>query len=297
VSGNPATGRLPHGYLDADGAVHAEFELRALTGREEELLARSGGRGSAAAVTEVLRRCLSRLGTLDTIDAATVRGMLVGDRQYLMLKLREATFGDLVRGSAPCPWPDCGHRVAIAFSTHDVPVVAATEREIMHTLVLSEHAGTGSAADRTVRFRLPTGADQEELSPLFAQGEAAALTALLHACVLCVGSREADDAVAALTPLARQEIEDRMAAIAPRLDLVMTATCVECGRAFEAPFDLQGFFFGEAALAPDTLRREIHYLAYHYHWSERDILDMDRDRRRGYIEILSDEIERLNERA
>ena len=297
MSAGLATGKLPHGYIGADGIVHAEVELRALAGHEEEFLARDSGRGSAAAVTEVLRRCLTRLGTLDMIDASTVRGMLVGDRQYLMLKLREATFGDLVRGSVPCPWPDCGHRIAITFSTRDVPVVAAAEQGPVHTLVLSEHAGDGSVADRTVRFRLPTGAAQEDLSLRVAEGEGTALTALLHACVLGIGSREVGDVVAALTPLARQEIEDRMAAIAPRLDLMMTATCVECGRAFEAPFDLQGFFFGEVKLTPDALRREVHYLAYHYHWSERDILDMDRGRRRGYIEILSDEIERLNELA
>jgi hypothetical protein len=47
-------------------------------------------------------------------------------------------------------------------------------------------------------------------------------------------------------------------------------------------------------MSGDMLYREIHYLAYHYHWSEREIMDMTRDKRRKYIEVLADEIERLN---
>jgi hypothetical protein len=42
------------------------------------------------------------------------------------------------------------------------------------------------------------------------------------------------------------------------------------------------------------LYRQVHYLAYHYHWSEHEILEMPRDKRLAYIEILADEIERLN---
>ena len=60
-------------------------------------------------------------------------------------------------------------------------------------------------------------------------------------------------------------------------------------------FRLQEFFFGELNTSRELLRREIHYLAYHYHWSEQDILSMSRDKRREYIEILADEMERMNE--
>ena len=54
----------------------------------------------------------------------------------------------------------------------------------------------------------------------------------------------------------------------------MEATCADCGREFSAPFDLQRFFFGELRLTGDFLYREVHYLAYHYHWSEREIMAM-----------------------
>ena len=60
------------------------------------------------------------------------------------------------------------------------------------------------------------------------------------------------------------------------------------------PFDLQDFFFGELRISQDLLYREVHYLAYHYHWSEKEILALSREKRRKYIEILADEIEKLN---
>jgi hypothetical protein len=298
---------LPGGYLDDDGVVHTKADLRPLSGREEELLARADGARSAATVSEVLGRCVTRLGSLPDIDAGVIRRLLVADRQFLLLKLREATFGALVRGSAPCPWPDCGQRVAIGFSIHDVPVTPARGRRPTHTLTLSPDAMPGAdATERTVEFRLPNGADQEALSPRLVDarstgsstaGEATVLTALLDACVVSIGGLPAAPAVVELSPLARREIEDAMQDVAPHVDLLMAATCVACGRAFEAPFDVQAFFFGELVMSADMLRREVHYLAYHYHWSEREILELDRERRRGYIDILAEEIERLNERV
>jgi hypothetical protein len=289
---------LPGGLVDDAGAVHDEVDLRGLSGREEEMLA--GGGASAALVTAVLSRCVQRIGSVDSVDADVARRLLVADRQFVLLKLREATFGDAVQGSVPCPWPDCGRRVAVSFSTRDVPVAASTDKGPEYTVVLTEEAmPKADEVARTVAFRLPTGADQETLSPLVEENEAGALAALLARCLLRVGGAEevADAAVARLTPRARQEIEQRMLVVAPQVDVVMEAVCAECGREFSAPFDVQRFFFGELRVTSDLLYREVHYLAYHYHWSEREIMEMPRDQRSRYIAVLADEIERLNESA
>ena len=88
-----------------------------------------------------------------------------------------------------------------------------------------------------------------------------------------------------------------MQTVAPQVDLVMEAVCAECGREFDAPFDLQDFFFGELRVTSDLLRREVHYLAFHYHWSEHEIMEMPRDRRSRYIAVLAEEIERINDSA
>jgi hypothetical protein len=45
----------------------------------------------------------------------------------------------------------------------------------------------------------------------------------------------------------------------------------------------------------DLLYREVHYLAFNYHWSEEEIMGMSRERRRRYIEVLADAIDKINE--
>jgi|tagenome__1003787_1003787.scaffolds.fasta_scaffold20989179_13 hypothetical protein len=289
---------LPGGLVDEAGTVHGEVELRALTGREEEILAAAGGAETASLVTAVLSRCVDRIGDVTEVDAGVVRRLLVADRQFILLRLREATFGDRVQGSVPCPWPDCGKRVIVSFSTRDVPVTASSDKGPLYTLVLSSEAmPEAEEPERTVEFRLPNGADQELVSPLLGDNEAAALSALLERCVLRLGTGTGAAEADALSPLARQEIERGMEEVAPSVDLTLDAECAECGREFSAPFDPHAFFFGELRVSSEVLYREVHQLAYHYHWSEREIMEMPRDQRSRYLAVLADEIERLNESA
>lgn len=291
---------LPGGYVDEGGALHREVELVPLSGREEAFLADSRKPASAAMVTAVLSRCIRRIGTISPISEETARKLLVADRQYLLLRLREATFGDQVQATVPCPWPDCGKRADIDFSMNDIPVSESQDKGPTYTMELSPEAmsiGDRGEECREIIFRLPNGGDQEVISPLISKNGASALSMLLGRCIQRIGSLSIDteqELITRLSPLARLEIEREMERVAPKVDLTIGVDCPECGRAFLVPFDLQDFFFGELRISRDLLYREVHYLAYHYHWSEQEILNMPRDKRRKYIEVLSDEIERLN---
>ncbi|MGK8558166.1 DUF6760 family protein [Nocardia gipuzkoensis] len=271
--------------------MHREFELTPLTGRDEEALAGTSGAQPAALVTAVLSRCVGRIGAISPVSARLARQLLVGDRQYLLLRLRAATFGDRVRVELICPWPDCGKPASLDFSIADVPVTPAAERAPQYTMTLS--AEDSGVAPTEIAFRLPNGGDQEAVSAVLATNEAAALTALLSRCVIRIGSQHPpdDEQVAALSPRARATIEERMAELAPSVDQTVHTVCPECERAFMAPFDIQRFFFGEFRTDNATLYREVHYLAYHYHWSEREILGFTRDKRHRYIDVLTEAIE------
>ncbi len=290
---------LPGGYVDESGVVHREVSLTPLSGREEELLAGNHRRESASLVTIVLSRCLQRLGTISPVSEEVARHLLIADRQYLLLKLREVTFGDQVQATIFCPWPDCGQRIDMDFSIKDIPVTDSEDKGPTYQIELSPEAavtGEGGEAYRAVIFRLPNGGDQEAISPFISENEARAVAMLLGRCIQSIGPWKApgDELISRLSPLARMEIERQMETVAPKVDLTMEANCPECGREFDAPFDLQGFFLSELRTSRDLLYREVHYLAYHYHWSEREIMEMPREKRRKYIEVLADEIERLN---
>ena len=291
--------QLPGGYVDDGGALHREVELTPLSGREEELLAERTNRGGAGLVTAILSRCVCRLGAISPVKAAVARRLLVADRQYLLLKLRQVTFGDQVQATILCPWSGCGQRVDIDFSLQDVPIRESPQQAALYPFELSPEAAYQDARGevyRTVSCRLPNGEDQEAVSPLAADDEARASLRLLGRCIQSIGPwrQPGEDLVSRLSPLARTEIERGMEALAPKIDSTLEVQCCECGRAFAVPFDLQALFFSELRTSRELLYREVHYLAYHYHWSEHEIMAMPRDKRRRYIEVLTDEIHRLN---
>lgn len=287
---------LPGGILDDAGQRQRTAVVRPLTGHEEELLA-SGSAGPAHLVTTVLARCVERIGTREVTEQVA-RDLGVGDRQALLLALRQATFGPTVTAVVTCPWRDCSERMDIDFAIPDIPVRAAADLPALHEITLSAAAlgvpgevdGGGSARPgQRVAFRLPTGADQEAIGTLAADDPIRALDALLERCVL-PSADETACGIRDFTPRARAEIEQAMLAASFGPELSLGASCPECGRSFTLPFDIQDFFFGEVAITPDLLLREVHYLAFHYHWSEEEILALPRDRRHRYLQVIEDEI-------
>jgi hypothetical protein len=298
---NQTSVRLPGGWWDPAGRLQRDAVLTTLTGHEEEQLSQLGRQETASLVTQVLTRCVRRLGDLSPVPADVVRQLLVADRDYLLLRLRQATFGDRVRADLFCPWAECGERMSVVFSIDELPVRESTQKGPVYEMTLSPMALAGSAAagdlgGGEVAFRLPTGADQEELSGLLASDEARALTLLLARCVERLDDRVTPgvDAVAGLSGLARAEIEAEMLRVTPMVEREIETACAECRRTFVTPVDLRRFFFGELRTDNQMLYQEVHYLAYHYHWSEAEILAMPRTKRALYLDVLSGEIERMN---
>jgi hypothetical protein len=291
---------LPAGYLDASGVLHRQVQLHALSGHEEELLSSTEYPGPET-VTEVLRNCVDRIGSITEIDSDILRQLCVADRQYLLLMLRQLTFGDRVQATLPCPWPGCGENVDLDFNISDIPLTLCSYQANYHLELEPDLCvdilALADTAPVTVVYRLPNGGDQEAVLKANRNNGSRALSQLFSRCIVRIGSVEnpTEEFIRSLPAQLRKRIEEDMESHAPNLDLTMEAHCPGCQRNFTAPFELQDFFFGEIKFGTQLLFREVHYLAFHYHWSENEILAMPRSRRRQYIEILSDEIEKINE--
>ncbi len=263
---------LPGGLAEA-GQWLREAEVRPLTGREEDWLVHNPNAPSALSVTRLLSGCLARVGE----RAATVeriRQMLVGDRDFLMLNLRRLTMGEDFHAVVACP--ACGKNMDVNFKATDVPIERPAMVEASYELRLAGESGR----ERTVRFRLPTGADQEAALGVPAQDAAGII---LTRCLL-------DDGGLALNQDERLQLEDAMEGQAPKIELELALSCPECAQEFIFPFDTTAFFLQELRSNGRNLLREIHGLAFCYHWSEAEILNLDRERRRAYLSLLSDEL-------
>ena len=264
---------LPGGYIDGHGNCHRAFEIRALIGRDEELLAAENASANMASrVSELLSRCVSRIGGIVSIDKQLIQQLLVADRDYLLLMLRQLTFGDRVEAVIKCDNPGCSNSLDIDFLISDIPITAI-ERKPAYTLALdrdelgilrqrmhdSPGDGHGSKtvellerllAYPEISYRLPIGGDMELLLDLKTDNPAVASSHLLQRCVLDFGQggRLDLEAVTALPSALRRALENEMEARAPNLELVMEVNCPVCNQGFDAPFYLQDFFFNEHRL-------------------------------------------------
>jgi hypothetical protein len=265
---------LPGGLVVGDRRLD-HGELRPLSGHEEEWLARDRGLPGPVMATRLLESCLVAVGGAP-VTADLVRQLLVGDRDYLLLALRRMTLGDHFQGVLECP--ACDAKMDISFSAADVRVEPRPQQAASYTVDVQSADGSR----RTIRFRLPTGGDQEAILGL---DTPAAVEALIQRCVV-------DDGGAALAAAESQAVIEAMDRLAPQLDIELDLTCPECDHVFVAPFDATTFFLHEMAINGAQLLRETHALALSYHWSEADILSLGRDRRRAYLGLLHDTLRR-----
>jgi hypothetical protein len=281
---------LPGGYVDESGVAHREVELREITGEIESLFGSFGPEAhTASLVTSLLARTVKRIGSIHDPGVTLARDLLVGDRDYLILKLRELTLGTKVNCVLRCPDGECGELMDLNFDTSVFEFSSAPiARRIFSTRTLD---------GLDVDFRLPTGGDQEALAALFASDPIGAADELMARCLRRVGASVAIDraVVAGLSERTRAELEKKMARVAPRVELELESQCPECRKSFETPFDFTTFFFDELRGKMRSLEHEVHFLAWHYHWSEKDILSMTRKKRKRYVALLQQEVDRLNQ--
>jgi len=284
---------LPGGYVDDDGGIYREVVIEPLTGAQEKRIAQRANTSQAALATTLLASCIRRIGPMNEITEAHARRLLVGDRQFLLLKLREITFGNELRAVTRCSWPDCGKRLDIDFTTDAIPIVCAPQERRFMELPMDD-----TKRAQTVTFRLPNGEDQERIAHLTTKNEPLASSLLLARCIRSIGPDHekppGQKEIDALPQPLKERIEEAMDRLGPKLITTMEAFCPECERNFSVGFDLQAFVLKELGTRLDLLFQEVHYLAYHYHWSEKEILGMTRTDRRRYIDILSDAMEGLH---
>lgn len=286
---------LPTGYVDDHGLYHREVELAPVNGKIEAFLADLPDETyTANLVTGLLARCIRRVGALTEIDTRLVRSLLASDRDYLMMRLREMTFGRKVDVILQCPDVSCRKSMDITLFLDEMRIERQPLLERFFTMDLS--CGAQGKEREQVEFRLPTGADQEALASVVHIDEQKAIHRLLARCVRRIGERTDIDeaAIAALPESARSEIEARIQQLSPDLEIELQGVCPECQHAFSTPIDLPTFVTTEMRRNVRHLAREVHFVAWHYHWSEEEILALPRRKRLRYIELLQEEIERHN---
>jgi hypothetical protein len=258
--------------------------LRQLTGADEVLIreAEAAGHPPAANVTALLAATVLRIGAVAEIGAEHVRRLTIGDRERLLLGLYAATFGPRLDLVARCPAEGCGALVEI-----DIPAVEAMALPAEGSPG-PEHRLTVEAASGPlhVRFRLPTGADQEN-AVAGAADVGRAADRLLVDCVLAVTDTAGRPVtVETVLEAIRAPLGEAIRALDAGADTEAAVACPACGTNFPALLD--GFALVSRSLTPaDALFAEVDALARAYHWREPDTLALPVPRRRRYLALLA----------
>jgi hypothetical protein len=241
---------LPIGYEDADGRVHRVTVLRKMTGREESLIADKANRGNGARlITELLSSCIVRIGALERPGRQVAQALYSADRHFLLMKLREITFGPEMAASYACP--TCREANSITENLAELDVRRLPDSEVVRDIVVQLEDGYVDRDNQvytSMVFRYPTGVDEEKVAATIRENAAAGKNALLARCLKAAGDmperrREALGTTLfnELTLSDRALIDKALNSGGPGIEMKRTLTCGGCGRQFGASLDMSNF--------------------------------------------------------
>lgn len=222
-------------YDPVKDTTYLTAEVRELTGHDEEALARVTGNLSKTLDT-LLKRGVVRLGD-DEATESMLSSLLAGDRDWLILAIRRATFGNEVSLRAKCP--ACAtEQDAIIDLSADVPVQRLDSPSDSR---FEKHLKSG----KKVLLRLPNGHAQRAVASAEDRNTAVLTTLLLSKCVEEINGFPITGAeqVKNLSMRDRDEIVSLLTASSPGPDLeAITKPCTDCGETMSLPLTLGAIF-------------------------------------------------------
>jgi hypothetical protein len=279
---------LPRGYW-LDGECHREARVRPINGSDEAFLLDVGeALLPVQQTTAILSRCLTKLGPFCNVSPEMVRSLCIGDRDALMLHLRRITFGERMDCVLACPETNCEEQMDFSLIAGDLISHPYLQSQFWHRSRIVEDNRCYE-----VIFRLPNGGDQEAsaLEAIKSSSYNNAIDLLLNRCVRSVITDDGEESDSKL-PFILPKISDIIAKLDPQAEIVLEMVCPACNHSFSASFDPSEYLIREIIENPiDHLYRDVHLLAYHYKWSEGEIMSMTPRKRRRYIELLTDTLE------
>jgi hypothetical protein len=248
-----------------------------MTGADQEFFMETGGAMLPARRTSaILARCVHRIGREEPVTPELAGRLVVGDREALMLNLRRITFGEKLEPVVRCPKAECNQQMDVPLQVSGLLVDPAPS-------ALPEFCERDLPGIGTFRFSLPCGQDLEEVAELARSDAQAAARTLLGRCT----GRPVEE----LTAREVETIGGWMSDLDPQAEIRLDLLCPECGYAFTTLLDAGAYLFEETVIRSRELYREVHLLAFHYHWSEAEILGMTPTKRKRYLDLLLEAID------
>ncbi|MCP4285977.1 MAG: hypothetical protein GY792_16230 [Gammaproteobacteria bacterium] len=258
---------LPGGLL-CDGRLRRDYRFKTVTGELERALSESGFYADTLPqqVTRLLVHSLSEVAGF-AVDEALCRSLSAGDRQFLVLQLEALIDASPRWITALCG--GCGEQLQFQIVPGSLPMKPAGEGYPEKVLKLS----IGQ-----VNLRVPNGGDEE-----FVSAQASGSGSVLHDLLSRLLSSQGQPVdVSRLNDADLEALDQLLDEMSPQAGLAASIDCPHCHLQQEAAIDPYAWIVRETA----SLDLDIHNLAFHYHWSEQDILQLPRARRERYLQLI-----------
>lgn len=254
--------QLPGGLIEK-GKRQRQYRFRPVSGALELALTETAEVAASIpeAVTRMLALALQELGG-EPANEERAASLCVADRQFLMRELDRYLGFDGGWFHADCA--ACTARFDFHLRYEELPVQEAGPGFPLATI---EWQG------RALRFRLPTGRDQETLARI-PDGQARSWLLQQLSC-------EPEQLIAVDATLV-DSVEAALETMAPAVVVQVQAQCPECGAGAAVELDPYRALLRQS----DDLLAQVHRIALHYHWSEAEILGLPHTRRQRYLEMI-----------
>jgi hypothetical protein len=225
---------LPGGHVTFDGEVITKAEVRELTGKDEEAIARVGGGGRA--LNTILTRGVVKIGD-EPATEKLLDTLLAGDRDALLLGVYRATWGDEATIGGWCDGCKEVKDVSVSLSS-DITFKTLADP-------LEQRDFTVEGKKHVYEVTLPTGVTQRELRENPDRNFAENITNLLEGTVTRIDGKnvfaksQVRDLGIADRNLIVEEISKR--APGPKFEDIVV-TCPDCESEVKAPISLGSLF-------------------------------------------------------
>ena len=221
------------------------------------------------------QRLLTLLATVHPeLSGEQLLKLSIGQRDGLVLRLREVLFGSQLTSLAVCPI--CTERLELALDVADIRV--ASNSPVQEPLALKLDGFD-------LEFRLPDSQDLMLIEAVSSVDEARQV--LFERCLLSASHNGQSCAVDKLPEEILDKVEAAMSEADPQADVQLDLFCPACQHSWLATFDIASFLWSEINAWAQRVLNEVHLLAKAYSWREADILAMSPKRRRFYLERVT----------
>ena len=220
-----------------------------------------------------LERSLYLLAAYTDSSPGHVATLSVGQRDALLLQIREGLFGSRLLNKATCP--ACAEPIEWETRLADLRLQDPQANAAAQHFTLSE-------AGFTIQFRLPTSQD------IYRTTSEPAINAnqLLADCIMDVKHEGNACPVDTLPESILASLNQRMEAEDPQANIEMQLNCPACRHPWTMQFDVVSYLWAEVDSWAPRMFQDVYVLARAFGWSERDILTMSSQRRQIYLDMV-----------